>query len=157
MTAVVAPCAGTLRPLAQAPDPVFAAEMLGAGVALDPSPGAASDGIVTVVAPVSGRVAKAHPHAVAIVADDGVGVLLHLGIDTVGLKGEGFDLLVATGDTVTAGSDVVRWSPTAVEARGLSPWVLLCVFDTKPGAIVAADGRAVEPGDELFTWPDPGH
>ncbi|WP_226345724.1 PTS sugar transporter subunit IIA [Agilicoccus flavus] len=148
-TAVLAPCAGVVRPLSEAPDPVFAAEMVGSGVAVEPDPvrGAA-------LAPVSGTVVKAHPHAVAIVRDDGVGVLVHLGIDTVRLRGEGFDLLVATADRVEAGSELVRWDPAGVAELGLSPWVLVCVFDTPPGAVAPPDpGAHVRAGDRLFDWP----
>ena len=71
---------------------------MGPGTAIDPvrEPGAA-------VSPVDGVVVSLHPHAFVVVDDEGHGVLTHLGIDTVQLNGEGFELLVHKGDTVTRG------------------------------------------------------
>ncbi len=62
-----------------------------------------------------------HPHAFVVVDESGHGVLTHLGIDTVQLNGEGFELLVNKGDTVTRGQSIVRWNPASVEAAGKSP------------------------------------
>ena len=90
VTDVLAPVAGLVRPLADVPDPVFAAEMVGAGVAIEPA-GGASDA----VSPVAGTVLKLHPHAFVVLTPEGTGVLVHLGIDTVRLDGAGFELLVA--------------------------------------------------------------
>ena len=75
---VVAPVAGLVRPLADVPDPVFAAEMVGAGVAIEPS-----GGMAEAVSPVAGTLIKLHPHAYVVVTPEGTGVLVHLGIDTV--------------------------------------------------------------------------
>ncbi len=94
MTEVLAPVAGRLLPLSAVPDEVFAGEMVGSGVAIEPS--VPADGAeAVVVAPVTGTVLKLHPHAAIILASDGVGVLVHIGIDTVNLNGEGFTLLAA--------------------------------------------------------------
>ena len=79
-------------PLSESPDPVFAAEMVGPGVAIDPDPGEA-----TVVSPIAGKVVKVHPHAFVVLGADGVGVLVHLGINTVRLEGKGFEVLVDQG------------------------------------------------------------
>ena len=149
MTDVLSPCAGTVRPLSEAPDPVFAAEMVGSGVAIDPEPVAGE-----ALAPIAGTLVKAHPHAFVVVGEDGTGVLVHLGIDTVKLAGEGFELLVAEKDTVEAGQAVTRWDPADVAGRDLSPMVLLCVLDTPAGA-VSSDriGAQVAAGDRLFGWP----
>ena len=89
MSDVVAPVAGLVRPLADVPDPVFAAEMVGAGVAIEPS-----GGMAEAVSPVAGTLIKLHPHAYVVVTAEGTGVLVHLGIDTVKLDGDGFELLV---------------------------------------------------------------
>ena len=70
------------------------------------------------------------------------------------LDGAGFELLAEDKSTVTAGQPVTRWDPTDVEARGLSPMVMLCVLDTKAGAVTSeAIGSSVEAGGALFTWP----
>ena len=76
---VLAPCPGTVVAMSDVPDPVFAEEMVGPGVAIEPDPGP-----TTVVSPIAGTVVKVMPHAF-VVLGDGVGVLVHLGIDTVKL------------------------------------------------------------------------
>jgi glucose-specific phosphotransferase system IIA component len=146
---VLAPVAGLVRPLADVPDPVFAAEMVGAGVAVEPSGGRAD-----AVSPVAGTLLKLHPHAFVVLTPEGTGVLVHLGIDTVRLDGAGFELLVEEGAGVDAGQPVTRWDPTDVVARGLSPMVMVCVLDT-PAGVVRSDrtGQPVAAGDVLFAWP----
>ena len=79
-------------PLSETPDPVFAGEMVGPGVAIDPDPGE-----TTVVSPIAGKVVKVHPHAFVVLGADGVGVLVHLGINTVRLEGKGFEVLRRAG------------------------------------------------------------
>ncbi|WP_377638887.1 PTS glucose transporter subunit IIA [Oryzobacter terrae] len=149
MSEVLAPVAGRVRPLSEAPDAVFAAEMVGSGVAIDPDGGPSE-----AVSPVAGTLVKLHPHAYVVVTDDGTGVLVHLGIDTVKLDGAGFELLVEEKSRVEAGQAVTRWDPTDVAGRELSPMVMLCVLDTKPGT-VSSDrlGDTVTAGDVLFRWP----
>jgi glucose-specific phosphotransferase system IIA component len=146
---VLAPVSGRVRPLSEAPDAVFAAEMVGAGVAIDPD-GARSEA----VSPVAGTLVKLHPHAYVVVTDEGAGILVHLGIDTVKLAGDGFELLVEEKSRVEAGQAVTRWDPTDVAARGLSPMVMLCVLDTKPGDVTSERvGESVAVGESLFGWP----
>lgn len=151
MTDVLAPCAGALRPMAAVPDPVFAGEVVGPGVAIDPRRES-----TTVVSPIAGRALKVMPHAFVVLHQDGWGVLVHLGIDTVRLEGEGFDVLVEEGAEVAAGTPMVRWDPAAVEAGGLSPVIPVCVMGGPAGAVPApaADAEAVV-GSALFTWPQP--
>ena len=109
MIQVLAPCPGRLLPITEVDDPVFAQEMVGPGVAIDPDPGE-----TTVVSPIAGKVVKIHPHAFVVLGDDGVGVLVHLGINTVRLEGKGFEVLASQGDTVTVGTPMVRWDPSAI-------------------------------------------
>ena len=111
MTEVLAPLAGRVVALADVPDPVFAGLIVGAGLAVEPEDGATE---VSVISPVAGRVMKVHPHAFVVLDESGAGVLVHLGIDTVQLKGEGFTLLAAEGDRVSAGQPIVAWNPAAV-------------------------------------------
>ena len=149
MTDVLAPVGGLVRALADVPDPVFAAEMVGAGVAIEPA-GGRSDA----VAPVAGTLLKLHPHAFVVVTPEGTGVLVHLGIDTVRLEGAGFELLVAERDVVEAGQPVTRWDPADVVARDLNPVVMVCVLDTTPGAVASSrTGDTVVAGEALFAWP----
>ena len=143
---VVAPVPGRVVGLADVPDPVFAQQIVGSGVAIDPdrAPGVA-------VAPVAGRLLKLHPHAFVVLTTAGKGVLVHLGIDTVQLDGEGFELLAAEGDELEAGEPVVRWDPSAIEEGGRSPMVPIVVMDTAADTVSTSSvGRTVAVGDLLF-------
>ncbi|RCG27964.1 PTS glucose transporter subunit IIA [Sphaerisporangium album] len=148
MTTVLAPVAGRVVGLAAVPDPVFAEGLVGLGTAIDPArePG-------TAVAPIDGTIVKLHPHAYVIVGDDGRGVLVHLGIDTVELRGEGFRVLAAEGERVRAGRPVVAWDPALVEAGGRSPMCPVVALDALPGTVGAlVPSGAVRAGDGLFLW-----
>ncbi len=68
------------------------------------------------VSPIAGTALKVHPHAFVVLGEGGVGVLVHLGIDTVKLEGRGFEVLAAQGTTVEAGAPVVRWDTAHVVA-----------------------------------------
>ncbi|GAA4410878.1 PTS glucose transporter subunit IIA [Fodinibacter luteus] len=152
MSVVLAPVAGLVRPLAEVPDPVFSAEMVGAGVAVEPTGGPGE-----AVSPVAGTVVTLHPHAFVVRTPEGTGLLVHLGIDTVRLGGAGFEPLVEVQAVVDAGQPVTRWDPTDVAARGLSPLVMVCVLDTRAGAVTSErTGSRVAAGEALFTWPPPG-
>lgn len=148
MTTVTSPIAGRAIGLEAVPDPVFSGAMVGPGTAVDPvrEPSEA-------VAPVDGVIVSLHAHAFVVVDAEGHGVLTHLGIDTVQLNGEGFELLVNKGDTVTRGQAVVRWNPAAVEAAGKSPIspviALEATADSLGGLRVDGDVKA---GDQLFSW-----
>ncbi|MGW0564976.1 PTS sugar transporter subunit IIA [Streptomyces sp. NPDC003016] len=148
MTSVTSPLAGHAIGLAAVPDPVFSGAMVGPGTAIDPvrEPSEA-------VAPVDGVIVSLHPHAFVVVDADGHGVLTHLGIDTVQLNGEGFELLVNKGDTVTRGQAVVRWNPAAVEEAGKSPVCPVVALEATADSLVdlVEDGD-VKPGDALFSW-----
>jgi sugar PTS system EIIA component len=144
--AVLAPCAGRLVAMADAPDPVFAAEMVGPGVGIDPEP---HD--TTVVSPIAGKVVKALPHAFVVLGPEGVGVLVHLGINTVRLKGEGFEVLAAQGGTVAAGDAMVRWNPATISGEDVSTLVLVVAMDRPKGSVPAPpEGAVAAAGDLLF-------
>lgn len=147
---VLAPVAGTVVAMADVPDPVFSAEMMGPGLAIDP----VRDGAVVMVAPVAGRLVKLHPHAFVIEAAPGRGALVHLGMDTVELRGEGFTLLAAEGDVLEAGDDVVSWDPAQVEADGRSPICPVIALQGAPDDVspLADVGATVAAGDPLLEW-----
>ena len=148
MTTVTSPLTGQLVRLAGVPDPVFSGAMVGPGTAIDPvrEPTEA-------VAPVDGVVVSMHPHAFVVVDADGHGVLTHLGIDTVQLNGEGFELLVNKGDTVTRGQAVIRWDPAAVEAAGKSPISPIVALEAATDSLVdVRENGDVLAGDKLFSW-----
>lgn len=99
----VAPISGELLPITEVPDPVFSGKMMGDGFAIKPNDG-------TVVSPVNGKIINVFPtkHAIGITADDGREILIHFGIDTVKLNGEGFEAFVAEGDNVKAGQILLK-------------------------------------------------
>lgn len=145
--AVAAPLSGTLLPLSEVPDAAFAAGKVGKGAAIDP------DGD-TVVAPADGKVMVTFPtgHAVGLKLDNGLQVLIHIGIDTVNMDGEGFEFLVAKGDHVTAGTPLVRFDRGAIVAAGHSPVTPVLVTNhRKFGAVdVVAKQGPIAAGDELL-------
>jgi PTS system N-acetylglucosamine-specific IIA component len=122
--------------------------MVGPGTAIDPVREAG-----TALAPVDGVIVSLHPHAFVVVDGEGHGVLIHLGIDTVQLNGEGFELLVNKGDTVRRGQAVVRWDPAAVEAAGKSPVCPVVALEATADSLfdLREDGE-VTSGDALFGW-----
>ncbi|GAA4422972.1 PTS glucose transporter subunit IIA [Georgenia halophila] len=147
---VLAPVAGTVLALEDVPDAVFSEAMVGPGVAVDPDPSDRAE----VRAPVAGTIAKLYPHAFAIVTEDGKGVLVHVGIDTVELGGEGFALHAEEKDTVTAGQLIVTFSPNAVIGGGRSAVVPILALDASADALALAAevGEDIMAGEELFSW-----
>jgi PTS system N-acetylglucosamine-specific IIA component len=148
MTTVTSPVAGRAVGLAAVPDPVFSGAMVGPGTAVDPVREATA-----AVSPFDGVIVSLHPHAFVVVDDEGRGVLTHLGIDTVQLNGQGFELLVSKGDTVRRGQPIVRWDPAAVEAAGKSPICPVVALEATTAALggLVEDGD-VEAGAQLFLW-----
>ncbi|WP_308258139.1 PTS sugar transporter subunit IIA [Pseudonocardia lacus] len=148
---VLAPLAGRLVGLADVPDPVFAEQLVGAGAAVEPADGA---GPTVVGSPIAGTVVKAHPHAFIVQHESGCAVLVHVGIDTVELDGEGFERHVEQGAEVAAGAPVVTFDPTAVRGRGLSAVTPVVVLDSAPDSIPdLRTGHDVAAGDPLYAWP----
>ena len=104
MVSLRAPLSGVVWPLERIPDPVFAQKMVGDGASIDPT-----DAVL--VAPCDGDVLALHPagHAVTLRTAEGAEILLHIGIDTVALKGEGFHPMVSAGDTVRVGAPLISF------------------------------------------------
>lgn len=146
---VAAPVGGTVVGLAGVPDAVFRDELVGAGTAVEPDPAAER---ATVLAPVAGTLATVHPHAFVIAAAGGTGVLTHVGIDTVGLRGAGFTLHVARGDVVEQGDPILTVDLTAVRAAGLAATCPVVVLDAPAGSVHADVGGSVRAGAPLFRW-----
>jgi len=149
-TSVLAPVRGRAVALANVPDPTFAQGIVGHGAAIDPP-----REVIDAVAPISGTVLQMLPHAYIIVSTDNVGVLVHLGLDTVELKGEGFTALVERGDHVEAGQAMITYDVPAIVAAGRNPIVPVIVMEKKPEDItlddVVAVGGQLAAEQELFT------
>ena len=173
-TAILAPLAGRIVALADVPDQIFAQGMVGHGVAIDPP-----QQIVDAVAPVSGFIHTLLPHAYVVMTDDNVGVLVHLGLDTVQLKGAGLHRRTCSkGDRVEAGQLVITYDVPAVAATGRATIVPVVVMEKKadghrdrrrhrgPPARLAAGDRlyavsqcltGVRPTDAVGRTPDTHH
>lgn len=151
---VEAPLAGTLVPLSAVPDPVFAQEIVGPGVAIEPE---LRDSTVTVVAPVAGRVASLFPHAFALQTEEGLTVLVHLGIDTVRLDGQGFNVQVSTGDTVAVGAPMIEWDVSVTRDEGLATVCPVIALQGDPTHVRAAVplGTRVQAGAPIIDWAIP--
>jgi PTS system beta-glucosides-specific IIC component len=130
-TAVRAPVAGHVVSLDEVDDKVFVSRALGEGVGIVPSDG-------TIHAPVSGVLVlvAGTGHAYGIRTDDGVEVLVHVGIDTVRMEGRGFHVLVATGERVEAGDRLATVDLDAVRAAGYDPMTIVVVTNTTAFAAV---------------------
>lgn len=144
-----APFAGRVMGLDEVPDPVFAQGMVGAGLALMPADDA---GTLEVLAPVAGTVLKAMPHAIALITQDGTGILVHVGLDTVGLKGRGFEVLVEKKQVVQPGDPMLRVDAAVVRQAGLSLCTPVVAMDTPSERLTpqAAAGARADALDPLF-------
>ena len=139
---VRAPFAAHVLPLSEVPDPVFASGVVGDGRALLPETNCTC---VTVHSPINGVVTKLKSPAAIVTSTRGLSILIHLGIDTVGLRGRGFAPLVEEGDIVDAGTPLIHWDLGPVRGAGLSPCVPVIVVNP-PGTPVssALDQTATE-------------
>ena len=111
---LVSPLAAQVKPLSQATDPVFSSGVMGQGVVIEPSQG-------ELVSPVNGTVTVLFPtkHAVGIVSEEGVELLMHIGMDTVSLDGKGFEAHVAQGDKVVVGQQLISFDTNVIKEAGL--------------------------------------
>ncbi len=151
---VLAPVGGMVTAMDDVPDQVFARSMVGSGVAITPGVTGAT-GVQGVLAPITGTVAVLHPHAFVVQEPgDGRAVLVHLGIDTVHLEGEGFTLHCAQGDRVDVGQPVVTWSPGDVLRGGRSAICPVVALEASHDTVhlLVGPGGVVAAGDPLLTW-----
>lgn len=143
---LLAPFAGIVTPLNEVPDPAFAQKMVGDGMAVDP--------VQNVLhAPCDAVVHQIHPsrHAVTLMADGDVELLVHIGVDTVKLRGDGFQALVPAGQAVKAGTPLIEFDLDAVgqKAKSLRTVVLLTQMD-RIVSLEPTDQVHLNAGDLLF-------
>lgn len=145
---VRAPITGRVFALADVPDEVFATGVVGQGLAILPQEDAE---VLDVVAPCEGTLAKVHPHAIALEHGE-TGVIVHLGIDTVTLHGQGFDVLVADQQRVIGGEVVIHWDTRAARDAELPVITPVVVFEHRDYAVtpLVELGQEVTAGEDLF-------
>ena len=141
---LVAPATGIAIELSKVPDPVFAQKMAGDGIAIDLS----GD---TIVAPADGTLTLVFKtkHAFAMTLDNGIEILVHIGIDTVSLNGEGFEQLVSEGEVVKAGTPVIKINKDLILEKGFS--LITPVLITNPDIVselAVSTNKNVTAGEE---------
>lgn len=142
---LLAPLSGTVRPITEMPDPVFSGKAMGDGLAIEPAAGAD-----TVVAPADATVAATMPgsnHAIGLVLDDGMELLVHVGVDTVEMGGDGFACLVEQGQRVSAGQPLMTFSAEKIRAAGHPTAVAFVVTgEGSATGLALLDGMDAEAG-----------
>ncbi|SEO59713.1 glucose-specific PTS transporter subunit IIBC [Propionispora vibrioides] len=140
----VAPLTGKVLPLTAVPDQVFSQKIVGDGFAIEPVSG-------EIASPVDGTVTSIldSKHAVGITADSGLELIVHFGIDTVNLKGEGFTSLVSQGDRVKAGQLILKADLPAIQAKVPSVITPVVFTNLGEGSIVVEAGKQVKRGERM--------
>lgn len=120
------PLSGKVLPLSDIPDKVFSSGAMGKGLAIDPEKG-------ELIAPADGEITTIFPtgHAVGLTTKDGIEILMHIGMDTVELEGQGFEIFVKQGDQVKAGDLLVRFDIEAIKAAGYSVITPIVITNTE--------------------------
>ncbi|HEX6656143.1 MAG TPA: phosphoenolpyruvate--protein phosphotransferase, partial [Candidatus Limnocylindria bacterium] len=141
-----APLSGVLVPVERVPDPVFAQKMAGDGIAVDPTS-------QSLLAPCDGEVVQLHPahHALALATAAGVEVMLHIGLDTINLKGQGFTPRVNPGDRVKAGDPLIDFDADYLATHAKSLLTMMAVtngdrveaYDRQSGVVTAGQDVAL--------------
>ena len=144
---ITSPLAGEVKELSQATDPVFAQGLMGRGVVIVPSQG-------ELVSPVNGRVTVFFPtkHAIGILSDEGVEILMHIGMDTVNLEGKGFEGYVSQGDKVKVGDKLISFDIDMIKKAGYvteTP-VIITNSDKYQVEVLEQLPRVVERGSQLM-------
>lgn len=145
-TELVSPLAGELLPLSEVKDEVFSSGAMGEGVAVEPSEG-------VLHAPADGKVVMTFPtgHAIGMKTSDGAEILMHIGMDTVNLQGHGFETLVAKGDEVKAGDELVKFDIDAIHAKGYVVTTPIVVTNSKDyEKITVVSQGEVKVGQEIL-------
>lgn len=131
---IYAPINGNIVPLEEVPDPVFSQKMMGEGVAIIPTGG-------KVHAPIDGTVVliPETKHAIALKSNDGTEVLIHIGLETVNLKGKGFTILVKAGENITVGQPLIEVDWAYIEEHATSTITPVIITNSADRIVVACD------------------
>lgn len=144
---VVSPLKGTVVALSQVKDEVFSSEAMGKGIAIEPAEG-------KVYAPADGEISTFFPtgHAVGITTDTGVEILIHVGMDTVEMKGDGFTPKAKQGDTIRKGQLLLEFDMDKIKAAGHPVTTPVIITNTDDfSEVLPTAAASVAPGDKLIT------
>jgi len=143
---ILAPISGRAVPLAEVPDEVFAQGMVGDGGAI--VPGASGE----VLAPISGTLVKLFEggHAFGIEGDEGIELIVHVGLDTIEMRGGGFERLAVEGDRVEAGQPIVRFDLAEIRNAGYDPITPIIVTNPEDHPVRGLESGEVRAGETLF-------
>lgn len=121
-TELKSPAKGKAKELSKTPDPVFSSGMMGDGIAIEPIEG-------ILYSPVNGVISQIFPtkHAIGIVSDEGLEVLIHIGIDTVHMRGEGFESIVKENDRVKIGDKLISFDIDIIKSKAKAATVVMLV------------------------------
>ena len=147
---VLAPISGRAVPLAEVPDEVFAEGMAGQGCAIMPEASGEA------VAPVSGVLVKLFEggHAFGIATDGGIEMIVHLGLDTIELRGKGFERIATEGDRVEAGQPIVRFDLDEIRAGDYDPVTPVLVTNDEDHPVTGVRTGEIQAGELLFEAED---
>jgi sugar PTS system EIIA component len=146
MMRVLAPISGRAVPLAEVPDEVFAEGMAGQGCAIVPEASGEA------VAPVSGVLVKLFEggHAFGIATDGGIEMIVHLGLDTIELRGKGFERIATEGERVEAGQPIVRFDLDEIRAGDYDPVTPVLVTNDEDHPVTGVRTGEIQAGELLF-------
>lgn len=143
---IAAPLSGKVIPLSEVNDEVFSKKIMGEGAAIVPDDGEVSapfDGVVNTVFPTR--------HAIGLTNDDGVEVIIHIGLDTVELNGEGFEAFVKDGDRVRKGDRLIRFDRSAIQEKGYDLTTPVIVSNAAQFIdIIETEQKQIKRNDELL-------
>lgn len=133
---IFAPINGDVVPLEQVPDPVFSQKMMGEGIAVLPTGG-------KVHAPIDGTVVLIPDtkHAIALKSSDGTEVLIHIGLETVNLKGKGFTILVKTGDNISVGQPLIEVDWVYIKEHAISIITPIIITNSGDRIVETSDAK----------------
>ncbi|MGN8342174.1 phosphoenolpyruvate--protein phosphotransferase [Pseudomonas sp. SMV71] len=142
---LLAPLSGVLMPLDSVPDPVFSSRVVGDGICIDPTS-------QTLCAPLAGVIGTLQDsaHAVSVTADNGVQVLMHIGLDTVNLAGKGFTSRVIMGQRVEAGQPLIDFDADYIALHARSLMTLMLVVSGEPFSLLGDGAGCIESGAPLL-------
>ncbi len=143
---VLAPISGRAVPLAEVPDEVFAEGMAGQGCAIVPEASGEA------VAPISGVLVKLFEggHAFGIASDGGIEMIVHLGLDTIEMRGRGFERIATEGDRVEAGQPIVRFDLDEIRAGDYDPVTPVLVTNDEDHPVTGVRTGEIQAGELLF-------